>query len=87
MKLPQVSEASMGDEDIRDRDREMKTKYKMYADQTQLAKISNLSPGEKVLVRQDPTNKLSTIFNPEPFTVIDKQGSRITIESPTTGAR
>ena len=50
-KLPELRENVRLDEEMRDKDRE-KEKMKGYADKRRNAKESNLSEGEKVLLRQ-----------------------------------
>jgi len=68
---------------IRDRDAEQKGKGKLYADERRGAKYSEVELGDKVLVRQDKTDKLTTNFNPVPHTVVAKAGNSTIIESPT----
>ena len=46
------------------------------------AKESDISPGDKVLVKQERQNKLSTPFAPEPHKVVTKTGNSVVIESP-----
>ena len=62
----------------RDRDSETtKAKAKVYADKKRNAKQS-----DKVLVKQERQNKLSTPFAPEPHAVFAKTGNSVVIESP-----
>ena len=42
---------------------------------------AHLTPGDKVLVRQEQRNKLSILFAPEPYDVITKNGNSVIIES------
>ena len=42
-----------------------------------------MGPGDQVLLRQNRKNKLDTSFEQEPYEVIGKQGSEITIQSPS----
>ena len=79
-KLPELREESIATE-MRDRDSEMKAKAKQYADKKRNAQESDLTPGDKVLVRQERRNKLSTPFAPEPYDVITKNGKSVVIES------
>ena len=60
------------------RDDAQKKKIKEYADQRANAKENNIKPGEKVLVKQPKTSKLSTPYNPEPLVVTDTKGSMVT---------
>jgi hypothetical protein len=71
------------DQDIRDRDAEQKGKSNLYADQHQNASESDIQVGDTVLVKRDrQQNKMDAPFNPEPFQVVEKSGSRVTVESP-----
>ena len=80
-KLPELREEVIASE-VRDRDSGMKAKAKVYADKKRNAKESDLSPGDKVLVKQERQNKLSTPFAPEPHEVVTKTGNSVVIESP-----
>ena len=64
-RLPELKGESTESE-MRDRDGEMKAKAKWYADKERNAQESDLAPGHQVLVKQEPKNKLSTPFAPEP---------------------
>ena len=39
--------------------------------------------GDEVLVKQKKTNKLSLDYEKEPYTVLDKHGSQLTVQSPS----
>ena len=80
-KLPELREEVMAS-DVRDRDSRMKAKAKVYADKKRNAKESDISPGDKVLVKLERENKLSTPFAPEPHEVVNKTGNSVVIESP-----
>jgi len=80
-KLPDLSEESRESE-MRDRDGEMKAKAKHYADKKRNSQESDLAPGDKVLVKQERKNKLSTSFAPEPYDVVTKTGNSVVVESP-----
>ena len=80
-KLPELREKVIASE-VRDRDSGMKAKAKVYADKKRNAKASDISPGDKVLVKQERQNKLSTPFAPEPHEVVTKTGNSVVIESP-----
>ena len=71
------------DSEKRDRDSPAKQKGKDYADGKRNAQESCLGPGDQVLLRQNRKNKLDTSFEQEPYEVIGKQGSEITIQSPS----
>ena len=55
---------------------------KLYADNRRNAKDSDIQVGDTVLVKRDQKSKLDTPFRSEPFQVVDKTGSSITVESP-----
>ena len=80
-KLPELREESIESE-MRDRDGEMKAKAKQYADKKRNVRETDLTPGDKVLVKQERRNKLSTPFAPEPYDVVTKNGNSVIIESP-----
>ena len=79
-KLPELREESIESE-MRDRDGEMKAKAKQYADKKRNAQESDLAPGDKVLVKQERKNKLSTPFAPGPCDVVTKTGNSVVVES------
>ena len=60
------------------RDREKKQKMKQNADKKATIKWSNLTVGERVLVKQRKLNKLTTPYEGEPYTVDEVRGSQIT---------
>ena len=80
-KLPELREEMIASE-VRDRDSGMKAKAKVYADKKRNAKESDISPGDKVLVKQERQDKLSTPFAPGPHKVVTKTGNSVVIESP-----
>ena len=80
-KLPDLQRYNVEDIEIRDRDSENKGKGKLYADQKRGAVESNLEQGDRVLVKQDRENKFSTPLHPEPFTLVDKRGNMVVVES------
>ena len=60
----------------------MKAKAKLYADEKRHAEYSDLVPGDRVLLKQERQNKLSTPFAPELYDVVSRNGSSIVIKSP-----
>ena len=80
-ELPELREEVIASE-VRDRDSEMKAKPKVYADKKRNAKESDIGPADKVLVKQERQNKLSSPFAPEPHKVATKTGKSVVIESP-----
>ena len=79
-KLPQLQEFTCDDE-VRDRDSERKEKGKMYADCKRNACENDIQKGDKVLLRQERDNKLSTPFKQVPFTVVQKNGNSVLVEA------
>lgn len=72
--------------DFRDQDWEKKMQGKQREDEKRRAKSRRLSIGDTVLMKNlCPTNKLSTNFLKEKFTVIDRKGSNVTVQSKETG--
>ncbi|KAK3720291.1 hypothetical protein QZH41_007748 [Actinostola sp. cb2023] len=64
--------------EVRQNDAKRKEQMKEYADRHNHARASDLKVGDKVLVKQQKKNKLSTPFKPEPLEVKEKKGSMIT---------
>ena len=88
-KLPSLRSSSSrmaADEDARDKDSVAKQKGKDYADNRRNAQESGLQRGDQVLLKQNRSSKLDTPFHPEPYRVVDKRGSEVTIQS-STGER
>ncbi|KAL9985305.1 hypothetical protein ACROYT_G007693 [Oculina patagonica] len=87
-KLPELRDECIASE-MRDRDGEMKAKANQYADKRRNPQESDLGTrlesdltlGDKVLVRQERRNKFSTPFAPEPNDFITKSGNSVVIES------
>lgn len=68
--------------DYRDKDKTMKSKGKEREDAKRRARFGDLEIGDTVLQKnQFISDKLTTTFNPDRFTVIAKNGSNITIRS------
>ncbi|KAK2187190.1 hypothetical protein NP493_176g03000 [Ridgeia piscesae] len=57
-------------------------KAKMYADARRGTQYCIVNVGDKVLVRQDKINKLTTTFGATAFTVVNKTGNSFVVESP-----
>ena len=70
------------DQEVRDRDAECKGIAKNYAEVNKGAKESDVKVDDLVLVKGDQPNKLDAPFKPEPFRVVDKRGSNVTVQSP-----
>ena len=71
------------DESVREKDAERKIVGKEYADERRNACESSVKVGDEVLVKQNKTNKLSLNFEKEPYIVLDKHGSQLTVQSPS----
>ncbi|KXJ77544.1 hypothetical protein RP20_CCG007238 [Aedes albopictus] len=87
-KLPTIEDVETAPQltDFRDRDQRLKEKGKMAEDTRRRARRSSIGSGDTVLMRNLlPANKLSTTFNPKPFTVVSRSGPRVTIEDPDNG--
>ena len=79
-KLTKLQEITCEDE-IRDCDSERKEKGKPYADCKRNACENDIQKGDKVLLRQERDNKLSTPFKQVPFTVVQKNGNSFLAEA------
>ncbi len=81
-KLPELLTAPPSDQRDRDRDSELKQKQRDYADARRNAQASLLQMGDKVLLQQARTNKLTTRYEFEPYDVVSHEGNQVTLESP-----
>lgn len=87
-KLPAIHQHRDPDDELRDRDAEMKSKGKEYADRKRHAKQSDVKEGDEVVAkRQVVTNKLATKFEPTVYTVVNRSGAEVTIENASTGSQ
>ena len=82
-KLPDLKRETVGvpGEEVRERDWSTKFTGKAYADLKRGATPRNIRVGETVLLKAEKTNKLSTNFNPDPFKVVQKTGSEVTLRN------
>ncbi|KXJ24314.1 Uncharacterized protein K02A2.6 [Exaiptasia diaphana] len=81
-KLPSISQPTSGTSNIAQADQRAKEKMKVYADSKIYVKPSNISVGDTVLVKGDPSAKKSqSPYKPEPFTVTERKGSMVTAKS------
>jgi hypothetical protein len=80
-KLPDINLDYLDDIEIRDRDSERKEKGKLYSDKRRNTTTNDLNSRDQVLVKQNRANKLSTTFNPESFTILEKHGNSVGIQS------
>ena len=79
-KVPHLQEFTIED-DVRDRDSERKEKGKVYGDCKMNACESEIQEGDKVLLRQEKENKLSTPYKQSPLTVVQKNGNSVLVEA------
>lgn len=87
-KLPSIRDTFVADEELRDRDKEMKSIGKNYADERRNAKFSEIRKGDHVLIkRQEKSNKLATMYEPTIYKVVDRIGSEIVVENAETLSR
>ena len=78
--LPQIQH-DLAPQEVRQTDAKRKTEMKEYADRCSHAKNTDLSVGDKVLLKQPKQNKMSTPFKPEPLEIKDEKGSMITAQN------
>ena len=71
-KLPELREVAKLDEEVRDRERDKKSKMKEHADRARNAEENSLMAGDKVLFKQQRLNKWTTPFESQPYELIDK---------------
>ena len=81
-RIPGIEELQVDDQKARDRDKEAKERGKLYADEKRDARESDVKEGDRVLLKQEQTNKLTLTFRPEPFRVLDKTRNSVVVESP-----
>ena len=61
-------------------DQERKQKMKSYADSHNRASMSEIRKGDTVLLRQPKQTKLSTTYDPKPYTVEEKKGPSVLLK-------
>ena len=85
-KLPQLSTSPPQDFDVHvqvnEADQLAKQRMKFYSDRRTRAKPSSLKVGDTVIALQLKQNKLSTKFDPRPYTVTAIKGTMITATRP-----
>ena len=72
-KLPELSDVLV-EQEVRDRENEQKSKRN--------ARCSEVLPGDQILGQQERRNKLRTRFEPSPYTVVNKHGNSLIVQSP-----
>lgn len=68
------------DDDARDQDALEKLKAKIAGDRRRKAVESDLRVGDKVMIKTSSKSKLVPTFSPVAYTIIEKQGPRVTVE-------
>jgi hypothetical protein len=59
---------------LKERDARRKLRQKQYADEKRAVQNSNITEGDRVLLKQTRRNKLSTNFEPHPYKVVHREG-------------
>jgi len=78
-RIPEYQQVTKADDqEVRRRDGAAKAIMKAYADNRNNATECKLKIGDTVLVRQNRTNKLSSIYDPVPYKISEIKGSMIT---------
>ena len=78
--LPDIPSADPVSVHVTKNDALSKSKMKSYADERRHTKTSTLSPGDHVLVKQRKLTKLTPLYDPSPYTIVEKNGSMVTAE-------
>lgn len=86
-KIPGLVDSLRGiDDQVRDRDREMKQKGKERADEARHAKTAEVEVGDHVFVKNLlKKDKLSTNFSPDVHEVLVKKGGDVVVKNCSTG--
>ena len=75
-----ASQANVVDPTVLERDRCQKAKMKKYADEKRRAAPSNIKRGDRVLLKQERKNKLSTRYDPDPYVVVGTKGTSLLLK-------
>ena len=75
-----ASQANVVDPTVLERDRCQKAKMKKYADEKRRAAPSNIKRGDRVLLKQERKNKLSTRYDPDPYVVVGTKGTSVLLK-------
>ena len=78
-KLPEFSDSEKSAvlNDALARDLRHKAKMKQHSDERDRSTPSNVVEGDTVLLKLPKTNKMSTTFDPNPYRVVQRQGSSV----------
>ena len=77
--LPQLT-TKVQDRDVRQKDATSKAKMKHYADRKSNVRESKLKVGDPVLRKNEGKRKSDTPYDPKPFLITEKKGSKVTAE-------
>ena len=83
-KLPPLEMYCDYDFDVqkcRDNDAEMKEKGKRYIDVKRNAVKNDLKVGDEVLLKQNKSNKMSTVYRKDPFIITERKGKCVTVQN------
>ena len=80
-KLPELDSGIKTeiDKTVGDRDRAQKERGKLYTDRKRNAKETEVAVGDEVLLQQKRQDKLTSFYEPEPYKVVEKNGSQVLI--------
>ena len=84
-KVPQVETQLSGAvsaalQSAKVRDQQDKQRMKTYVDKRNRASTSDIASGDKVLLKQSRQNKLSTLYDPHSFTVLERRGPSLILQ-------
>ena len=79
--LPHNSKIVNRHREARQNDKEQKLRGKRCADSRRHARPSKLRVGDRVLVRQQKTNKFATNFSPILYSIITTKGSKVVVSN------
>ena len=82
-KLPEISSTfdAVNDESVRDRDAFIKDKGRVYSDKKRGPTSRDICVGDKILLKQNKNDKVTTNFAKQPFTVISRCGNSVVVEN------
>ena len=64
-------------EEVKQVDEKSKEAMKRYANDKRYVKVSDIKEGDAVLVKQQKRNKLTPAYDPQPYQVMQRNGSKI----------
>ena len=62
------------------KDQQAKQRVKAYVDKRNRESSSDIASGDKVLLKQVQQNKPSTLYDPHPFTVLERKGPSLILQ-------